>query len=116
LTGGRFGRVKLALSEDQILRLWERFRPMAPELFARRAVDAVLRNQAVIVLPRWWKALWYLDRLSPSLSLRLWEAMHQRLDGRVRRGGRPGGAARGGVEDRRQRRSNRLKRTHSHRL
>jgi NAD(P)-dependent dehydrogenase (short-subunit alcohol dehydrogenase family) len=80
LTGGRFGRVKLALSEDEMLRLWERFRPMAPELFARRAVDAVLRNQAVIVLPSWWKAFWYLERLSPSLSLRLSEALHRRLE------------------------------------
>jgi NAD(P)-dependent dehydrogenase (short-subunit alcohol dehydrogenase family) len=80
LTGGRFGRVKLALSEDELLRLWERFRPMAPELFARRAVDAVLRNQAVIVLPSWWKAFWYLERLSPSLSLRLSEALHRRLE------------------------------------
>jgi NAD(P)-dependent dehydrogenase (short-subunit alcohol dehydrogenase family) len=80
LTGGRFGRVKLALSEDEMLRLWERFRPMAPELFARRAVDAVLRNQAVVVLPSWWKAFWYLERLSPSLSLRLSEALHRRLE------------------------------------
>jgi NAD(P)-dependent dehydrogenase (short-subunit alcohol dehydrogenase family) len=79
LTGGRFGRVKLPLTEDEILRLWERFRPIAPEAFARRALDAVLRNQAVIVVPSWWKAIWYLERLSPSLSLRLSEAMHQRL-------------------------------------
>jgi NAD(P)-dependent dehydrogenase (short-subunit alcohol dehydrogenase family) len=80
LTGGRFGRAKLALSEDEMLRLWERFRPMAPELFARRAIDAVLRNEAVIVLPKWWKAFWYLERLSPQLSLRLSEAAHQRLE------------------------------------
>jgi NAD(P)-dependent dehydrogenase (short-subunit alcohol dehydrogenase family) len=80
LTGGRFGRAKLTLTEDEMLRLWERFRPMAPELFARRAVDAILRNQAVIVLPRWWNALWYLERLSPWLSLRLWGAMHRRLE------------------------------------
>jgi short-subunit dehydrogenase len=80
LTGGRFGRVRLALSEEEILKLWERFRPMAPELFAGRAVDAVLRNQAIIVLPSWWKALWYLERLSPRLSLRLSEALHQRLE------------------------------------
>ena len=79
LTGGRFGRPKLALSDDEMLRLWERFRPMAPELFARRAVDAVLRNEAVIVLPKWWKAFWYLERLSPPLSLRLSEALYQRL-------------------------------------
>jgi NAD(P)-dependent dehydrogenase (short-subunit alcohol dehydrogenase family) len=74
------GRVKLALGEDEMLRLWERSRPMAPELFARRAVDAVLRNEPIIVLPKWWKALWYLERLSPRLSLRLSEALHQRLE------------------------------------
>lgn len=87
LTGGRFGRVRLALSEEEILKLWERFRPMAPELFARRAVDAVLRNQAIIVLPSWWKALWYLERLSPRLSLRLSEALHQRLEAELAEAG-----------------------------
>ena len=51
---------------------------MAPELFARRTVDAVLRNRAVIVVPRWWKTFWYLERLSPSLSLRLADAMYAR--------------------------------------
>jgi short-subunit dehydrogenase len=90
LTGGRFGRVKVALSEDEMLRLWERSRPMAPELFARRAVDAVLRNEAVIVLPKWWKAFWYLDRLSPRLSLRLAEALHQRLEAELAAAGAHG--------------------------
>lgn len=80
LTGGRYGRLKLTLTEEQILRLWDRFRPMAPELFARRAVDAVLRDQAVIVLPRWWKAFWYLERFSPTLSLRFSAAMHRRQE------------------------------------
>src|SRR4029453_13207625 len=49
LTGGRYGRLKLPLSDDEVLRFWERLRPMAPQLFARRTVDAVLRNRAVIV-------------------------------------------------------------------
>jgi NAD(P)-dependent dehydrogenase (short-subunit alcohol dehydrogenase family) len=78
LTGGRYGRLKLPLSDDEVLRFWERLRPMAPQLFARRTVDAVLRNRAVIVVPRWWKTFWYLERLSPSLSLRLADAMYAR--------------------------------------
>jgi len=57
----------------------KRLRPNAPDVFARRAVDAVLRNQAVIVLPSWWKLRWCLERLSPSLSLRISEAMYDRL-------------------------------------
>ena len=43
---------------------------MAPEKFAARALRAVLRGDAIIVVPAWWKAWWYLDRLSPALSTR----------------------------------------------
>jgi short-subunit dehydrogenase len=42
---------------------------MAPEEFAERALRAVLRGDAIIVIPAWWKALWYLNRLSPSLAI-----------------------------------------------
>ena len=105
LTGGRFGRLNLTLTEEEILRLWERFRPMAPELFARRAVDAVLRNQAVIVLPRWWKVLWYLERLSPWLSLRISEAMHRRQEAELVEAGAH--AARPAPDHERQRRLSR---------
>ena len=76
LGGGHFGRVKIALSEEQILAIWERFRPIEPDAFARAAVDAVLRNRAVIVLPRLARIPWYLERLSPSLSLRLLHVLH----------------------------------------
>lgn len=69
-TGGRFGRVNMVgATEQNILRLWDRTRPMSPEVFARRAVDRVLANDAFIVLPSWWKALWYLDRISPAVSM-----------------------------------------------
>lgn len=43
---------------------------MDPGDFAERALRAIRRNQAIIVVPRWWKALWYLERLSPALSMR----------------------------------------------
>ena len=48
----------------------EKLRPITPEAFAERSLKAVARNQAIIVVPRWWKALWYLERLSPALSMR----------------------------------------------
>lgn len=79
LTGGRFGRIRLAgVSAERVAALWERTRPMAPDAFAQQALDAVLRDEPFIVVPRWWKSLWYLDRLSPSLSLRLWEVLFRR--------------------------------------
>jgi NAD(P)-dependent dehydrogenase (short-subunit alcohol dehydrogenase family) len=69
LTFGKYGRYN-GVSDEQMLKFWEPFRPMAPEKFAERALRAVSRGDAIIVLPAWWKALWYLDRLSPALSMR----------------------------------------------
>jgi NADP-dependent 3-hydroxy acid dehydrogenase YdfG len=69
LTGGKFGRS--AYSDEDLLKLSEQGRPMAPEKFAERALRAVLRGDAIIVVPAWWKAWWYLERLSPALSMRV---------------------------------------------
>jgi NADP-dependent 3-hydroxy acid dehydrogenase YdfG len=77
LTGGKYGRN--AASAEQLAKFWESFRPMAPEKFAERALGAVLRGQAIIVVPAWWKALWYLERLSPALSMRAARLMLKRM-------------------------------------
>lgn len=79
LTGGEFGRINMKVPKEVLERMWERTRPMAPEVFAQKTVDAVLRNEAIIVFPRWWKALWYVDRLSPALSMQLWRVLFRRM-------------------------------------
>ncbi len=78
LTGGRYGRANLGLGDAEILRVWERLRPLEPETFARAAMTEVLRDEAVIVLPRWWKALWKLDQHAPSVSLAFWRMVLNR--------------------------------------
>jgi NAD(P)-dependent dehydrogenase (short-subunit alcohol dehydrogenase family) len=67
LTGGEYGRFH-GLSKEELLKFWEPMRPMAAENFAERALRAVLRGDAIIVVPAWWKALWYVERLSPAIS------------------------------------------------
>lgn len=69
LSGGEYGRNN-SISREDLVKLGEALRPMDPDTFADQALRAVLRNQAIIVVPRWWKALWYLERLSPALSMR----------------------------------------------
>lgn len=76
LTGGKFGRIRIeGVTDERILRTWERVRPMSPRELAGQALRAVDRNESIIVLPRWWKALWYLERVSPRASERLWSGL-----------------------------------------
>jgi hypothetical protein len=70
---------KTGISDEGLLKFWERLRPMAPEKFAERALRAVLRGDAIIVVPAWWKAFWYLERLSPALSMRVAKVSLKRL-------------------------------------
>lgn len=80
LTGGKYGRTDMAgISNKEIFDMWERLHPLAPEKFAERALRAVLRGDAIIVVPAWWKAFWYLERLSPALSMRAARGMLKRV-------------------------------------
>ena len=87
LSGGVFGRLQVGADAATVLRLWERTRPMDPRAFATRALDRVARDQAIIVLPARWKLLWYLDRLSPSLSIAISRWVSERLMAELSRGG-----------------------------
>jgi NAD(P)-dependent dehydrogenase (short-subunit alcohol dehydrogenase family) len=80
LTGGKFGRLNfVGLRDETILEMWAKVRPMNVDVFARKALEAITRNEAIIVLPRWWKGLWYLERVSPTLSFALWGAVTSKM-------------------------------------
>jgi NAD(P)-dependent dehydrogenase (short-subunit alcohol dehydrogenase family) len=68
LSGGAFGRNNLPVSKEKMLEMWGYTRPMDPDVFAQKVLRAVARNEGIIVLPSWWKAWWYVERLSPALS------------------------------------------------
>jgi NAD(P)-dependent dehydrogenase (short-subunit alcohol dehydrogenase family) len=69
VTGGKYGRTH-RYRDEGLRDMAERGRPITPEKFAKRAISAVLRGDVIIVIPAWWKAWWYLERLSPTLSMR----------------------------------------------
>ncbi len=79
LSGGAYGRLKAGVTKEMALQMWDRTNPMDPDVFAGKVLRAVARNEAIIVVPAWWRALWYLDRLSPSLSQRVWESILDRM-------------------------------------
>ncbi len=70
LAGGRYG-YNTTVNSEEMRKLGEKLRPVSPEVFAERSLKAVLRGDAIIVVPRRWKILWYLERLSPALSMRI---------------------------------------------
>ena len=79
LSGGRYGHAGYeGMREDVVKKLWATLRPLQPEELARRALDAVLRDEALIVIPGWWRALWLLDRLAPVGMLRAYELLLER--------------------------------------
>jgi NAD(P)-dependent dehydrogenase (short-subunit alcohol dehydrogenase family) len=67
--GGMYGIVLRPLPLDAQRKAWQRLRPMDAGRFAQKALRAVARNEAVIIVPAWWKVLWWVNRLSPALGL-----------------------------------------------
>lgn len=69
--GGRYGRMLIDIPPEEMRRMWDEFRPMPPETFARKALAGVAKNRAIIIAPWWWRLFWWLDRLSPSAGILL---------------------------------------------
>jgi short-subunit dehydrogenase len=69
--GGKFGKQLQPVPEIIQRQIWEKARPMAPDAFARQALDAIAKNKAVIVMPWRWRVLWWLYRICPNLAVAL---------------------------------------------
>ena len=66
LTGGRYGRFTKKPSDAVTLKMWEVLRPMDVDRFATQVVEEVARNRSIIVVPRWWRLVWWLNRWFPN--------------------------------------------------
>jgi short-subunit dehydrogenase len=71
IEGGEYGRHVVEMSKDQDREMWEQRRPISADLFARKALDAVAKNRAIIIVPASWKLFWRLFRLSPTLCIHI---------------------------------------------
>ena len=70
LGGGKFGIIH-GLAIEKAKDLLERSWPMDPVKFARKAVDDVSKNKAVIILPRWQRFFLWAIGIAP-VSLEIW--------------------------------------------
>ena len=83
LYGGRHGKLPKGINREQLDKVWKQVRPMDPNVFAEKALNSVARNQAIIIIPAWWKAFWYLDRLSALLSMHVNRRLYQRTKNEI---------------------------------
>jgi len=77
--GGKFGKMLIDIPPEQARRMWEKLKPMSPNIFAQKVLDSVARNKAIIIVPSWWKLFWWMNRLSPSLGISLAQRRFQKV-------------------------------------
>jgi hypothetical protein len=69
--GGKFGRMLVDVEPGSLMRMAERFKPIEPAFLAKKALDAVAKNKAVIIEPGSCKVMWLVNRLSQTLGLEI---------------------------------------------
>ena len=77
--GGKYGKMLIEIPLEKQRRLWEKFKPMSPDIFAKKALDEVAKSRAIIIVPSRWKWFWWINRLSPSLGLSLAQKGFQKM-------------------------------------
>ncbi len=77
--GGKYGKMLINIPREPMRQLWEKLRPMSPNLFAKKVLKSVAKNKAIIIVPSWWKVYWWINRLSPSLGIFLSQKQFQRM-------------------------------------
>jgi short-subunit dehydrogenase len=83
--GGKYGKMLIDLSPEQhrhLLEVIEKFKPMSPNIFAKKALNSVAKNKAIIIVPAWWKLFWWINRLCPSVGIRLAGKSFQKMQKR----------------------------------
>jgi NAD(P)-dependent dehydrogenase (short-subunit alcohol dehydrogenase family) len=78
LMGGKYSRILVERDPNREREFWKKMKPMPADRFASKALDAVSRNKAIIVIPRRWKRIWWLNRLSPGLGITLSRRQYRR--------------------------------------
>jgi len=71
LEGGRYGRMLIEIPPEKMRQLWKKLKPMPPDIFAYKAINAIAKNKAIIIIPSWWKLFWWINRMFPSMGINL---------------------------------------------
>ena len=79
LEGGKYGKILMNISAEKLRDMWEELKPMSPDIFAKKVLNAIAKNKAIIIVPSLWKLIWWLNRLSPSLGMAFAQNRFQKM-------------------------------------
>jgi len=79
LEGGKYGKSLVNMPPEQQREAWEKMRPMPADVFAIKTLEAVARNEAIILIPSWWKLFWWIERLSPSWMMSIAQREYKKI-------------------------------------
>jgi NAD(P)-dependent dehydrogenase (short-subunit alcohol dehydrogenase family) len=77
LEGGKYCRTLIELPLEKVRDMFERLRPMPSNIFAQKVLNAVAKNKAIIIYPSWWRRIWWINRISPTLGIFLGQKHYQ---------------------------------------
>jgi len=75
--GGKYGKELVPLTAEELNRMIDALKPISPDAFALKALNAVSRNEAIFLESRMARVMWWVYRLSPLLGMRLDHLMVQ---------------------------------------
>ncbi len=77
--GGKYGRMLVDIPSEIRKNMWEKLKPMPADLFAEKALDAIAKNEAIVIIPSWWKRIWRMHRFFPLFGLSLAQKQFQNM-------------------------------------
>jgi NAD(P)-dependent dehydrogenase (short-subunit alcohol dehydrogenase family) len=69
LDGGKYGKLTEGINKDKLMKMWEKGRPMPPNKFAKKVLKSVARNKPYIIIPWWWKLIYFANKMFPRFSI-----------------------------------------------
>ena len=64
LTGGVYGRLPEGVTQEKAARYWAKLKPMPAADFAAETLNQVAKNVPIIIIPGWWRGMYWVYRLS----------------------------------------------------
>jgi NAD(P)-dependent dehydrogenase (short-subunit alcohol dehydrogenase family) len=79
LEGGKYGKILMNIPAEKLRDIWEELKPLSPDILAKKVLNAIAKNKAIIIVPSLWKLLWWLNRLSPTLGMSFAQNRFQKM-------------------------------------